>query len=346
MRKFLTQNEKGEAFYSKTLIESVLWLGHVIDIESIFGREISNGEFEKLLLNIVKMSSFDEISIYIVHENKWVFKKTFFKNGNIELKFVTNISKETHLNLHNLLNWTKEKTEHGYFVSKVPAPWIGEDFVLELEENVFIAGDNYSQAEDISVYLSVIEMIAMSISHIIKQKKLIEELLKDELTGLYNKKAWNQEQTESWFLITVDIDLFKSVNDTYGHDVGDTVLKKVAETIINSLRIEDKAFRLGGEEFCIYVKESRIEIALKIAERIRKRIEDVIHQGVPLNKNEDSSGQKKEIESFKRTISIGVSEIIDGGKEDALKKADENLYLAKNQGKNRIYFEWNRVVVN
>lgn len=78
MRKFLKQDEDWNSFYSKKLIESVLWLGHSIDINSIYSREVANNEFENLLLKIVQMSSFDEISLYIVHENKGMFKKTFF----------------------------------------------------------------------------------------------------------------------------------------------------------------------------------------------------------------------------------------------------------------------------
>lgn len=278
---------------------------------------------------------------------KVCLKKLFFKNWKIELTFTPSITEETHLNLFNLLNWKKETTEHGYNISKIPVPWVWEDFVLQLEDNVYISWDNYNHAEDVSVYLSVIEMIAMSISHVIKQKKLIEELLKDELTGLYNKKAWNQEITDSWYIIALDIDLFKSVNDTYGHDTGDSVLKLVAETIINSLRIEDKAFRIGGEEFCIYIKEIKEEIALKIAERIRTRIESLIHRGIPLVKNEEKYMElDKETEEFRRTISIGIAKIVDGKKEEALKDADGNLYLAKSRWKNRIYFNRQKVEFN
>lgn len=338
MKRFLTKDSEWNSFYSHKLIEQILWLWHRVDIENIFWRNITNNEFEKLLLDIVEMSNFDEVSFYVQNKDWHLFKKTFKKDWTIELKFIKEFTKESHLNLFNVTNQIWEVTSHWYFVSKVPIPWIWEDFVMQLSENIFIAWDNYSHPEDISVYLWIIEMIAMSIWHIIIQQRLIEDLLRDELTHLYNRKAWNRMKFQNWHLIALDIDDFKSVNDTFWHDVWDEVLEKIATSILDMIRKDDKAFRLGWEEFCIYIKEKNIDIVLKIAERIRQNISDLLFKANPLVKQDVFLLNESVIE-FQRTVSIWISEIIDWKKEESLKEADENLYLSKTTWKDRIHYQ-------
>ena len=122
----------------------------------------------------------------------------------------------------------------------------------------------------------------------------------------------------------LDIDDFKKVNDTYGHDVGDMVLIKLAETIKNDIRKEDLFIRYGGEEFLIILPNSNIENTYIVAEKIKKHIEDITLE----------IGHKH----LKFTISLGISEIREGDSSifDAIKRADINLYEAKRNGKNRV----------
>ncbi|WP_456480342.1 GGDEF domain-containing protein [Nautilia sp.] len=125
-------------------------------------------------------------------------------------------------------------------------------------------------------------------------------------------------------IIMLDIDNFKKVNDTYGHDVGDMVLIKLAETIKTDIRKEDLFIRYGGEEFLIILPNSNIENTYIVAEKIRKHIEDITLE----------IGHKH----LKFTISLGISEIREGDISifDAIKRADINLYEAKRNGKNRV----------
>jgi len=122
----------------------------------------------------------------------------------------------------------------------------------------------------------------------------------------------------------LDIDNFKRINDTYGHDVGDLVLKSLAETIKGILRKNDYIIRYGGEEFLILLPNATIDRAIKVAEKIRREIE-----------NKKIKIGDKEI---KFTVSLGVSEIYtsDRSLQNAIKRADEKLYKAKKKGKNRV----------
>ena len=131
-----------------------------------------------------------------------------------------------------------------------------------------------------------------------------------------------------------DIDFFKSVNDTYGHAVGDLVLKTIAKVIRGQLREYDIAGRYGGEEFSILLPFTKIEEAKMVAERLRKTIETRV---IDISKvNPDS--EKKEISV---TLSLGIYEMkSDDNDEDLLKKADKALYEAKNTGRNKVVIHY------
>lgn len=117
-----------------------------------------------------------------------------------------------------------------------------------------------------------------------------------------------------------DIDNFKSINDTYGHNIGDQVLKITIDTIKNHIRKTDTLGRFGGEEFMIICPGINDEGARNIAEKIRKLVKDIKVEGIP------------EI-----TISVGVAEYFpDESITDFIKKADIALYSAKKKGKNRV----------
>jgi diguanylate cyclase (GGDEF)-like protein len=127
-----------------------------------------------------------------------------------------------------------------------------------------------------------------------------------------------------------DIDFFKGVNDTYGHAVGDLVLKTIAKVIRGQLREYDIAGRYGGEEFSILLPFTKIEEAKMVAERLRKAIEEKV---IDISKiNPDS-----EIKEISVTLSLGIYEMQESDNdEDLLKKADKALYEAKNTGRNKV----------
>ncbi|HEY0236101.1 MAG TPA: PleD family two-component system response regulator [Afipia sp.] len=164
----------------------------------------------------------------------------------------------------------------------------------------------------------------------------IEMAVTDVLTGLHNRRYLEShigtlaEQASArgkpLALMILDIDHFKSINDTYGHDAGDDVLREFAVRIRKSIRGIDLAARYGGEEFVIVMPETDLHVAGLVAERLRKSI----------------AGEGFSIEKGTRridvTISIGIATLDNKGEPvaDVLKRADQALYRAKHDGRNRV----------
>lgn len=154
----------------------------------------------------------------------------------------------------------------------------------------------------------------------------------DQLTGLKNRRGFYEainkrilpaSSQKVTALIMCDIDFFKRVNDTYGHDAGDAVLVHIAEVLCGSVRLDDEVVRWGGEEFILLLSGANREAAGERAEQIRKKIE-----------NSECSCQGEQI---KVTMSFGVTEIKEWSCiEENIKRADEKLYEAKQSGRNKV----------
>ncbi|MFK7791811.1 MAG: PleD family two-component system response regulator [Devosiaceae bacterium] len=167
-------------------------------------------------------------------------------------------------------------------------------------------------------------------------EQTMEMAIMDGLTGLHNRryfdthfKALTQQAAsrgKTISLVLTDIDFFKSINDTHGHDVGDDVLREFGDRIRSSVRGADLACRYGGEEFVLILPDSNQQAAAAIAERLRARMD---HDPIPV-----MGGQKQ----LTITISLGVATIQgpDDTSEAILKRADEALYKAKREGRNRV----------
>ena len=170
----------------------------------------------------------------------------------------------------------------------------------------------------------------------LKLKKEYHKVFKlsnyDVLTGALNRRALDdfigglKEIPARFAVMMIDIDFFKKLNDTYGHQVGDIVLREVSKTMGSNLKASDKLYRYGGEEFCICLFDINTEGLNSIATRLNKAISDLV---VPELKGERNV-----------TVSIGISEIIKepvpgGSVNDLIAHADEALYEAKHTGRNR-----------
>jgi two-component system cell cycle response regulator len=127
-------------------------------------------------------------------------------------------------------------------------------------------------------------------------------------------------------LLVADIDLFKAINDTHGHDVGDRVLTELGERMRANLRSIDLPCRIGGEEFMIALPDTDMRAACEVAERLRRAVDGKPFEG----------GAKPGPLSL--TISVGVAAREDSSDtlEHMLKRADEALYRAKREGRNRV----------
>jgi diguanylate cyclase (GGDEF)-like protein/PAS domain S-box-containing protein len=173
------------------------------------------------------------------------------------------------------------------------------------------------------------------ISHLIaRQEKLKYQASTDELTNILNRRAFLKQakaafsmsirHAEPFTLLMMDIDYFKHINDQYGHLAGDIALKMFVDNISNIIRNEDIFGRFGGEEFCLAIAKTNINVSLDLAERIRVETEKLIIKNTNY--------------CFKMTVSIGASSIKKNEQslEAMLNRCDEALYEAKKTGRNRI----------
>lgn len=167
--------------------------------------------------------------------------------------------------------------------------------------------------------------------------KATDEANKDGLTGLWNHRFFKQNLKEKFLLSNrhkrslsiaiIDLDNFKSINDTHGHPQGDAVLKSLAQHLTESLRETDIVCRYGGEEFVVLMPETDIKGAYSKLERVRSGFADIQHQLLS-----DPS------KAIRVTMSVGISCTMPVGKahmDDLISEADELLYKAKKGGKNR-----------
>ncbi|MGH9204915.1 MAG: diguanylate cyclase, partial [Vicinamibacterales bacterium] len=156
----------------------------------------------------------------------------------------------------------------------------------------------------------------------------------DPASGLFNRPYFQSRLEEELqrssrhatpvSLLMIDIDAFKTINDTFGHVAGDTVIRDVSDILRRSVRLFDVCARYGGEEFAVLMPGSGVESATAIAERIRRRIQ-AYHSA------------DKGLGNLRVTVSIGVAESKRGAAaREMIERADSALYAAKRAGKNRV----------
>jgi two-component system cell cycle response regulator len=163
----------------------------------------------------------------------------------------------------------------------------------------------------------------------------VEMAMTDQLTGLYNRRYMARHletllaslatSGKTLAFLIIDVDHFKRVNDTHGHDVGDEVLREFARRISDNIRGHDLACRFGGEEFVVIMPETDVQMACNVAERLRTSVECT---PFPI-----SRGQGLNV-----TVSIGIAGT-EGARDTAdalLRRADQALYRAKHTGRNRV----------
>jgi len=172
----------------------------------------------------------------------------------------------------------------------------------------------------------IIVLLSFALLFILYQSTLLRKITylseTDQLTQAYNRRKFFEEINHygnDYSIIMFDIDHFKKINDTYGHDKGDFVLKTLIEIIRKNIRKDDMIFRWGGEEFFVLFKHMNLEEAKKMAEKLRNLVANYDFDGIKI------------------TISISVVTSKDGEKiEKIIKILDEGLYEAKNSGRNKV----------
>ncbi|MDQ7058517.1 MAG: diguanylate cyclase [Ghiorsea sp.] len=184
-----------------------------------------------------------------------------------------------------------------------------------------------------SSYEEFICRISQSLNRIEQVAKLTRVASTDFLTGLRNRRAlfdvgnmfWQltqRENSQNLCVCMLDIDYFKKINDTYGHDTGDLVLQHIAEILNDSFRKTDLIARYGGEEFCIVLQKSNEALALQLMNTLRNSIaaHTFFIEETPIQV----------------TVSIGICSELSTSLESMINIADQRLYLAKERGRNRV----------
>jgi len=184
---------------------------------------------------------------------------------------------------------------------------------------------------------NTLEELQQSQDKIQQQNEELKKLAHfDPLTGCLNRRAFFSQAEELFrdvlengkegVCIMTDIDHFKSVNDRYGHPVGDLVIQQVATTLERTLRTQDRLCRYGGEEFCIFLPDVDAETAAEIGERMRSSIEKGAGPGI------------RTVEGLIVTSSYGIASIRAGSKTlaEMIEQADQALYKAKKTGRNKV----------
>ncbi|WP_415397849.1 GGDEF domain-containing protein [Sulfurimonas sp. CS5] len=209
----------------------------------------------------------------------------------------------------------------------------------DISLTISITGETEDEIEEITSHITSIKHYFEAAKPVIESQILMGKLrdtsLRDGMTGLHNRRfleetidqimSKSERNSDTYSVMMLDVDFFKMVNDTYGHDIGDKVIVELACVIKESIREADLAIRYGGEEFVLLLHNANNEGALEVAKKI--------HAAFANLKFQVGSG-----EVLQKTISIGIAKFPTDGDTiwKCIKYADTALYVAKNTGRNKI----------
>jgi diguanylate cyclase (GGDEF)-like protein len=206
--------------------------------------------------------------------------------------------------------------------------WLGTSYTFEFKSRLI-----YSFLT-VSCLFAFYEYVRQNSFHRIQEmsQKFERQAMRDPLSGLLNRRGMrenlqqefdrSQRYNNELTVMMCDIDHFKVVNDQYGHDKGDEIIKSLATIFKTGLRKQDSLARWGGEEYLFLLPETKGEQAIQLAEKLRRKIEETQYE--------------QDDKTFSVTISIGLHQIVSTDTiNQAITKADTNLYKAKEQGRNR-----------
>lgn len=273
-------------------------------------------------------------NLNILEWNKWLEIKTEIKKNNILNKNLCDVF--TYINKDKILRKIKTSfiTNNPTFYNVVP-----HNYLIKIKNNKVVNEIfNYMQ-QDITIIPYDLEkkLIRVYIYDKTTYCEINYKLKKlsniDPLTNLYNRRYFGEvskkllnlalRNNQNICIAILDIDFFKKINDTYGHNVGDEVLKLITKNMNKYIRKSDVLARIGGEEFAILLNNTNEENAFLLAEKIRIAIENLNY----INNNKE----------IKTTISLGISQLTqeDYDLDSIIIRADKALYEAKNTGRNK-----------
>lgn len=279
--------------------------------------------YNQIFININKLFSPAKLIIYALDDEKNIFVKKYAEDPSTRYPDYID---------------AREMKVDEYFNSKGVSMIVRNTkdrplFYIKMQTKLVKNNGNYIESiytnTDFNIFNLFVTQAAMVLDKIKDYKKMRRMALTDNLTGLYNRhyahmriKQEAKRASREGYPISVifaDIDKFKSVNDTFGHDIGDLALKHVANIINDVSREYDVAIRWGGEEFVLFLPNTTTEGALALAERLRVFIEN------------------SDFQYCKLTLSLGIATypIDNMNVEKVIGFADEALYYSKQSGRNR-----------
>jgi len=321
------------AYYVHITVENLRYDAKLINETGVVRGSIQRAT--KFVLSDSNQSS-NAIIIDINHsiERFLSMEKEYRHNGSNEDVFegIQNLKERWRSLEQRMIEYQKTHSEHirKEIIEESENCWEAADAVVLMAQ--FTTENKVADIKTFYVILilnAITAILVILLVFIYVRKKLEHESSHDPLTHIHNRRSFenaiNSEAIRSkrydkpMSLILLDIDYFKNINDKYGHKIGDIVLIGLAEVLTESIRKSDTVFRVGGEEFAILIPETKVAGALKLAEKVRDRVDNCSFDIVN-----------------KVTISLGVAEFHqDITKDQLYQHADQALYLAKNRGRNR-----------
>ena len=276
------------------LIDTLLCVKKLPEDMEIDAELSSNPAFQKLTRHIADLR---ELSLALSRGDLQIFS---YSKG-----YVVSNLKGLQANLRHL-TWQTKQVAEGDFSQRV-------EFLGDFSESFNNMVEKLKENNAALKRLANIDFV----TQIPNRRSAIQYL--EQIFTLYKRSL------RAFSVLMLDIDYFKQVNDTYGHDAGDQVLKLVSSTLKNVFRESDMFCRMGGEEFITVLPETAIDGAVALAERARAAMECVYT---------DIGGVR-----LRRTVSIGAAQSMpdDTSYNDVMLRADNALYEAKNGGRNRVY---------
>ncbi len=320
----------------------------------------------KLLLHEQKKFRIDEIRLCLVdrfHEVERLLTESY-QNSYPGLSFIDTETSNLLISdipdrpilgtrIINKYDWLINIEETSKYQSAALLPLKRGDEIIGIQLLLSEDATRYNKGDGTNFLQKLGAMIAISIENCINRQRTLELGYQDGLTNAYNRRYFDERlkhevdrcsrKKTDLVCLFIDIDFFKQVNDTHGHQVGDAVLVRLVSLMREQVRSSDIVARYGGEEFAIILPETGIQLAHEVAERIRSKVEA---QKLIIDDN-----------TLGVTVSIGLASLsqikfqASNGKEDQLdkltgsldqvllRKADEALYQAKQTGRNQVVIQ-------
>jgi diguanylate cyclase (GGDEF)-like protein len=206
----------------------------------------------------------------------------------------------------------------------------------EIDESVHMRAMRHGASDFLRKPVEPEVLLERVLAHLERHRALVRQMTKDGLTGLLNNASLRdaidgevrraRRSGRACCLAVIDLDHFKQINDTYGHEAGDVVLRNVSRLLLSRLRQTDIAGRYGGEEFCVLLPDTPLDTAATLLDRLRREFSAIEHR----------CGRH----AFKVSFSAGIAvSEFDDPRESIFSRADQILYQAKRAGRNRVHLE-------